>query len=120
MAGSNSTRPLCVAMILTLAACSDYADYPRLLPMDQLTAAPRLPANAAEAASSPATVNARLQQQRGALQSRAAAAAASGPDASDLTTRAEALRKRARALSETPMDQADCPDGQSCPETATP
>ena len=62
MAGRKSTGPLCVAMALALTACSDYADYPGLVPMDQLTAEPALPASAAEAVTriASATPHARI------------------------------------------------------------
>lgn len=120
MAGRKSTRASALMILLTLAGCSDYADYPKLLPMDQLTAEPNLPADAAIAARSPDAVDAELAGKRGELQARAQAAKAHGPDTGDLAARAEALRKRAQELSQTSMDQGTCPEGQTCPETSTP
>ena len=61
--------------MLNVAGCDSQTDaYPRLLPTDQVLAEPALPEHSAEAATSPAAVDA------------------------DATARAEALRKRAEAL----------------------
>lgn len=81
-----------------LAGCgrADDDSYPRLLPLDQLTAEPAVPAHASDAIADPDSV-------RGELRARADAArgtvpAPTGANADVLARRAEALRARAAAL----------------------
>lgn len=104
------------AIVLALAACGDYAaDYPSLLPTDQLTQPPALPAHAADAAYSPDATNAQLGRSGDSVRNRAAGTAGTG----DLAERARALRERAGLLARTPVGQdaaPPCPEGQAdCP-----
>lgn len=130
MAQSGMARTGRMAMIafLALAGCGDYtADYPSLMPTDQLLAAPALPAHAAEAATSPDAVEGGLAAKQGALHGRADRALAQGGGSGNLAARAAALRARAKTLAATPVqDEApdpaltpassDCPDGRTdCP-----
>ncbi len=93
-------------MLLALAAgCSDrMADYPTLLPTQQILAEPALPAHAAQAGGDP---GAALTDRAAGLTQRRV-----GPVTDDaLAARADALRQRAAALRRT---APDCPDGQDC------
>lgn len=106
--------------LLTLAGCGDYsADYPDLMPTDQLLAEPALPAHAAGSEKSP------LALETGLI-ARAKGAGHHAPshmDTGDLAARAQALQSRAKALSQTPMgddEVTDCPpDATDCPTPTT-
>ena len=94
--------------LASLAACGDTAgDYPALMPTDRLLAEPALPGHAADAARDPAAVGGRSLAGR----------SGTGPAAHDaeLQRRADALRARARALSQQSLAE-DCPEGSTdCP-----
>lgn len=79
-----------------LAACGDYgADYPDLVPAEQLLVPPALPGHAQDAAASPDAAQGALQASHRGL---SAAAVAGGPQTGDLAARAGDLRARAEAL----------------------
>ncbi|KRW93349.1 hypothetical protein [Paracoccus sp. MKU1] len=105
-------RRIWSALALTLlAACGDAGgDYPELMPTDRLLAEPALPGHAADAARDPAAVGGALDARGQALAGRAGA----GPVANDaaLRQRADALRARAKALSEQSLAE-DCPEGSA-------
>lgn len=92
---------LTVLAALMLAACGDSSgDYPALMPTEQLLAEPAIPGHATIAASNPDQVVSDLQSEGAALAvSQAEVTAADVTDDAALTARAEALRKKASALS---------------------
>lgn len=94
---------------LLLAACADHSiDYPALIPTDQLLAEPSIPGHAEIAATSPDQVAADLAAAGAALAvSQAQVTAANPGDDAALNARAEALRKRAAAMSAEPALCAD-------------
>ncbi|GEK68169.1 hypothetical protein [Paracoccus denitrificans] len=100
--------------LASLAACGDTAgDYPALMPTDRLLAEPALPGHAADAARDPAAVGGALDARGRSLAGRSG----TGPAAHDaeLQRRADALRARARALSQQSLAE-DCPEGSTdCP-----
>lgn len=122
---------------ITLTACGDYAaDYPQLAPTDQLLAPPKIPAHAADAASSPDAVDRALHSDHASVVARADRALRQGAGSGDLAERATALRARAASLSKTQIDGEDgalaptqppetpgltdgvsTPDGQPAPST---
>lgn len=100
------------------AACGgNDADYPQLLPMDQLLRPAAIPAHAADAIDTPDAVTAGLEGRAAGLGHGAPATAG---DAA-LQARARALRERARALSTQSLDEgtapcpADAPDCSDAP-----
>lgn len=110
------------AVAAGVAACGGpEADYPRLLPMDQLMHPPAIPGHAADAIDAPDAVTADLEGRAAGLGHGPTAAA----NDAELQTRARALRERARALTAQSLDdQAPdagapaCPAGTSaCPDT---
>lgn len=92
---------LTILTCLLLSACADHGvDYPALMPTDQLLAEPSIPGHAEIAATSPDQVAADLAAAGAALAvSQAEVTAADVSNDAELTARAEALRKRAAALS---------------------
>ncbi len=101
-------RMIGIAALAALSGCGDGRDYPALMPTDQVLAQPTLPGHAADVASDPAVVT-------GALEARGAALAGQGgggsvADRAALNRRAEALRARAKALSQRALDA--CPEDQ--------
>lgn len=118
--GSAWTGRLVGVALLALAGCGDQtAEYPALMPTDQLLAPPTLPAHARDAASSADTTAAGLGAQRDALHGRADRAIAQGGQTGDLAARAQALRERAKALAATSVNgdpAAGCDSGgTNCP-----
>lgn len=93
------------ALVAVAAGCSDPADveYPRLLPLSELTAPADIPVHAADAAADPEAVGAALQARRAAAAARAAGTGGPVTDAQALGGRAAALRDRADALAERPL-----------------
>lgn len=90
--------------LLALAGCGDYsADYPDLMPTDQLLTEPTLPAHAASSAQSPLAMETALTTRADSAGHRAAPRL----DTSDLAARAKALQARAKTLSQTPMEGED-------------
>lgn len=126
--GLARTGRLACAAALALAGCGDQAaEYPALMPTDQLLASPTLPAHALDAADSVDATAGGLTAQRDALHGRADRAIAQGGRTGDLAARADALRERARVLAATPVNgdpaencdagDADC---TAPPETESP
>lgn len=121
--GRGCTVATALLIISSLAACGDYsADYPALMPTDQVLAQPDLPAHAAGAARSPQAIEDSLTARAAHLAGgKAARPPATGAGAGgDLEARAAALQSRAAALARTPMggDGPDCPEGApDCPAT---
>lgn len=97
-----------------LAGCGDGGDdYPKLMPTDQVLAPPALPGHAADAARDPTSVSDALNARSQALAGRAGVTPVAND--ADLQRRADALRARARALSQQSLS-ADCPEGSpNCP-----
>lgn len=113
------TGGIAVALaLLALAGCGDYsADYPDLMPTDQLLAEPALLAHAAGSAQSPLALETALATRAESAGHRAAPRI----DTGDLAVRAKALQARAKTLSQTPMGDADtgCTLGpDDCPAAA--
>lgn len=93
-------RRALIALPLLIAACGDTGgDYPTLVPVGTLVE-PALPAHAAIAARSPATVNADVAAAGAATRQRADAIASQSSGDAALLARAAALRARADALRE--------------------
>ncbi len=92
---------LLTSLTLLVAACGDRSDdYPSLIPTDQLLAEPAIPGHAEIAATSPDQVAADLAAAGAGLAvSQAQVTAAEVGQDAELAARAEALRKRAAALS---------------------
>lgn len=88
------------------------ADYPRLLPMDQLIHPPAIPSHAADAIDAPDAVTADLEGRAAGLGHGPTAAA----NDAELQARARALRERARKLSAQSLDAPSPGDGApACP-----
>ncbi|TRW96252.1 hypothetical protein FNJ84_13265 [Paracoccus sp. M683] len=106
---------------LAAAGCSDdAADYPRLLPTQQILAEPSLPDHAG-----PITDNAdplrQAVQARGAATQARAGTIADPADGRDLAARAADLRRRADALRSESTAPADaCQTGAATPECSEP
>lgn len=114
MGGAMSLRLILGAVALTgLAACGDDTrGYPALLPTAVMLAEPAIPAHAADAAADD-SLGASLDARGRALAAQAGAHPA--PGSSDLNARADALRSRARELSQQSLDGPDCtPDQADC------
>lgn len=112
--------PVLALILPILAACggADDADYPRLLPLDQLTREPAVPAHAADAVADPESVRGELRARAAAATSQAADIAQTGAGADALAGRAAALRARADALRrQDPGDDSALP---SCPPGTVP
>ncbi|TKW66136.1 MAG: hypothetical protein DI616_11650 [Paracoccus denitrificans] len=107
-------RPL-PALALLLAACADHGiDYPALMPTDQLLAEPAIPGHADIAATSPDQVASDLAAAGAALAvSQAEVTAAEVGNDAELAARAEALRRRAEAMSAETTPCAD-PEATEC------
>lgn len=96
------SRSCLLAALLALAACGDRtADYPRLLPLSDLTAPPAIPAHAADAAADPDAVGSALRARRADTVARAAGGKGPVTDAAALRSRAAALQDRAKELAAT-------------------
>lgn len=96
--------------LMGLAACGgDARDYPALLPTDQVLADPAIPVHAADAARDD-SLGPVLDARGRALAQRGSPA----PAASDagLQRRADALRARAKALSQQSPDPRPCAEDQ--------
>ncbi|WBU61563.1 hypothetical protein [Paracoccus albus] len=108
--------PALILVPLMLAACGDRAgDYPDLLPTDQLLAEPSIPSHAQIAAGSPDQVRSDLESAGAALAvSSAEVTAQDGAIDPALPPRAEALRRRARALSDVDLDCEDPLNPETC------
>lgn len=108
--------PLCLAAVLSVAGCADTSvEYPALLPTDQLLAEPAIPGHAEIAASSPDQVRSDLESAGAALGvSSAQITAEATTSDSDLARRAEALRRRADALSDSDLSCEDPVNPESC------
>ncbi|MFC3568896.1 hypothetical protein [Paracoccus simplex] len=113
-----SLAKICGALALAaLAACSDdTSDYPALMPTDRLLAPPSLPGHAADAANDPEAATAALDARAQGLAGRAGSGQVDND--AELRRRAEALRARARALSERPLDDCTPDDADCAPEAA--
>ena len=105
--------------LMGLAACGGARDdYPALMPTDQILAEPAMPAHAGDAA--------RDDSLGAALDARGRALAGGGRIGSvgsdaDLTRRADALRERAKTLSEQSIDQQPCAaDAADCAPPSAP
>ena len=107
------------ALVAGAAACGgNDADYPKLLPMDQLMRPPAIPGHAADAIDNPDAVTTNLEGRAAGL--RHGPARPAGASDAELQARARALRERARALSTQSVDDgaATCTAGApDCPET---
>lgn len=115
MGDGMGLRLILGAVALTgLAACGDDTrDYPALLPTAEMLAEPAIPRHAADAATDD-SLGPSLEARGKALAGRAGGAPVAG--SADLNARAEALRARARALSQQSLDSAGpagCPAGQA-------
>ena len=108
--------PALILVPLVLQACGDHdGNYPDLLPTDQLLAEPSIPGHAQIAASSPDQVRSDLESAGAALAVSSAEVTAqdSAVDPA-LQDRAEALRRRARALSDANLDCEDPLNPETC------
>ncbi|WP_074969132.1 hypothetical protein [Paracoccus aminovorans] len=109
-------RMIGIAALAALAGCDDGRDYPALMPTDQLLAQPALPGHAADAARDPTAATEALDARSRALSGRGGGAGVA--DAAALDRRAQALRARAKALSQRRLDA--CPEDQpDCTPAAT-
>lgn len=105
-----------IAALAALAGCGDGRDYPALMPTEQVLAPPALPGHAQDAAQDPGTATDALAARGAALSGRGTGGSVA--DAAALDRRAEALRARAKALSQRRLDDACAPDQPDCAPAA--